>query len=120
MSRPHPFRLKVGHSLSAALFLLQAAGGALAAFGGGTSSTTTRTRTTPLAMSADGVAVVGCGVLGTSLCRQILGSSDFGSRSGEWRGYMHWDGGVRGSLTVFERPPQTNIASLTPDDNAHY
>jgi len=67
--------------LSAALFLLQAAGGALAAFGGGTSSTTTRTRTTPLAMSADGVAVVGCGVLGTSLCRQILGSSDFGSRS---------------------------------------
>ena len=31
--------------------------------------------------SSDGVAVVGCGVLGTSLCRQLVKNSHFGSRT---------------------------------------
>lgn len=30
--------------------------------------------------SSDGIAIIGCGVLGTSLCRQILESSDFDGR----------------------------------------
>ena len=30
----------------------------------------------------DGVAVVGCGVLGTSLCQQIMGCADFQDKQG--------------------------------------
>ena len=33
---------------------------------------------------ADGVAVVGCGVLGTSLCKQLLESPHFSGNTGEW------------------------------------
>jgi hypothetical protein len=33
--------------------------------------------------NTDGVAVVGCGVLGTSLCKQILECPDFEGRQGE-------------------------------------
>ena len=32
---------------------------------------------------SEGVAVVGCGVLGTSLCKQILACPDFDGREGE-------------------------------------
>ena len=34
---------------------------------------------------SEGVAVVGCGVLGTSLCKQILECPDFDGRQGELR-----------------------------------
>ena len=35
------------------------------------------------ASSSCDIAVVGCGVLGTSLCRQLLSSPDFESKTGE-------------------------------------
>lgn len=38
---------------------------------------------TTMSTSGD-IAVIGCGVLGTSLCRQILASADFDGRSGEF------------------------------------
>ena len=34
--------------------------------------------------SSGDIAVVGCGVLGTSLCKQLLSSPDFGSKTGEY------------------------------------
>jgi pyrroline-5-carboxylate reductase len=34
------------------------------------------------ASPADHIAVIGCGVLGTSLCRQLLESPDFADRKG--------------------------------------
>ena len=36
-----------------------------------------------MSAAADGIAVVGCGVLGTSLCKQLIENPKFGSRSGE-------------------------------------
>ena len=35
----------------------------------------------------DGIAVVGCGVLGTSLCKQLLSSPDFEGVQGE---FVRW------------------------------
>lgn len=37
----------------------------------------------PSLSSCDSVAIFGCGVLGTSLCKQILSCPDFQSKSGE-------------------------------------
>ena len=64
-------------ALPAALSFGASAGGAL----GITATNAGRSSSTLSMSSSDGVAVVGCGVLGTSLCRQLLENSHFGSRT---------------------------------------
>ena len=64
-------------ALPAALSFGASAGGAL----GITAAGAGRSSTLSMSSSSDGVAVVGCGVLGTSLCRQLVENSHFGSRT---------------------------------------